>query len=101
MVSPKTAEYLILETPRTQPFIWKRFIDDIFFVLTYGQPELDKFVAYLNNCHDTIKFTLETSCLKINFLDITITKENDGTVLIASTILYDIILLLRLVLYYS
>ena len=61
-----------------QPFIWKRFIDDIFFVWTYGQDELDKFVRYLNSCHDTIKFTLETSCLKINFLDITITKETDG-----------------------
>ena len=41
-----------------QPFIWKRFIDDIIF--------------------ETIKFTLETSCLKINFLDITITKESDS-----------------------
>ena len=77
-------EKFVYSYPR-QPFIWKRFIDDIFFVWTYGQPELDKFVTYLNNCHDTIKFTLETSCLKINFLDITITKENDGTV---STNLY-------------
>ena len=61
-----------------QPLIWKRFIDDIFFVWTYGQDKLDKFVNYLNTCHDTIKFTLEISCLKINFLDITITKETDG-----------------------
>ena len=68
-----------------QPFIWKRFIDDIFFVWTYGQEQLDTFVSYLNNCHDTIKFTLEVSCLKINFLDITITNEKDGTV---STNLY-------------
>ena len=60
-----------------QPFIWKRFIDDIFFVWTYGQHELDKFVNYLNNCHKTIKFTLETSLLKIKFLDITITHESD------------------------
>ena len=63
-----------------QPFIWKRFIDDIFFVLTYGQEELDKFVNYLNHCHETIKFTLETSCLKINFLDITIIKQTDGRI---------------------
>ena len=45
-----------------QPFIWKRFIDDIIFVWTYGQDELDKFVNHLNTCHDTIQFTLETSC---------------------------------------
>ena len=61
-----------------QPLIWKRFIDDIFFVWTYRQDELDKFVNYLNTCHDTIKFTLEISCLKINFLDITITKETNS-----------------------
>ena len=48
-----------------QPLIWKRFIDDIFFVWTYGQDELDKFVNYLNTCHDTIKFTLEISCLTL------------------------------------
>ena len=42
-----------------QPFIWKQFIDDIFFVWTYGLDELDKFVSYLNLCHNTIKFTLE------------------------------------------
>ena len=68
-----------------QPFIWKRFIDDIVFVWTYGHDELDKFVAYLNKCHDSIKFTLEVSCLKINFLDITITNEHGGSV---STNLY-------------
>ena len=70
---------------RLQPFIWKRFIDDIFFVWTYGQTELDNFVDYLNTCHSTIKFTLETSLLKINFLDITITHDSDGSV---STNLY-------------
>ena len=68
-----------------QPFIWKRFIDDIFFVWTYGQNELDNFVEYLNNCHHTIKFTLETSLLKINFLNITITHESDSSI---STNLY-------------
>ena len=70
---------------RLQPFIGKRFIDDIFFVWTYGQQELDNFVHHLNNCHDTIKFTLETSLSRINFLDITITHESDLSV---STNLY-------------
>ena len=70
---------------RLQPFIWKRFIDDIFFAWTYGRDELDNFVSYLNNCHDTIKFTLEVSCLKIDFLDITIIDNSGGLV---STNLY-------------
>ena len=68
-----------------QPLLWKRFIDDIFFIWTYGENELLDFVKYLNNCHTTIKFTLETSLEMVNFLDITTRKNADGTV---STDLY-------------
>ena len=49
-------------TYKLQPLIWKPFIDDIFFIWTYGPDELDEFVEYmyLNKCHKTIKFTIET-----------------------------------------
>ena len=70
---------------KLQPLIWKRFIDDIFFVWTYGPDELDKFVHYLNGCHRTIKFTIETSSKSINFLDTTVKKEENGSL---STTLY-------------
>ena len=70
---------------RLQPLLWKRFIDDIFFIWTYGEKELLHFVKYLNNCHTTIKFTLETSLEIVNFLDIKIKKKADGTI---STDLY-------------
>ena len=46
---------------RLQPLLWKRFIDDIFFIWTHGEDELLTFVQHLNDCHQTIKFTLETS----------------------------------------
>ena len=62
-----------------QPFIWKRFIDNIFFVGTNGQKDLDNFVSNLNNCHDTIKFTLENSFTSINYLDIAITHKSDSS----------------------
>ena len=55
-----------------QPFLWKRFIDDIFIIWTYGPEELSKFVTYLNTVHDTIKFTCEHSSLSVDFLDIKI-----------------------------
>ena len=58
-----------------QHFIWERYIDDIFFLWTYRQEEFVNFASYLNNWHDTIKFTLEVSLLKINFLDITLTNN--------------------------
>ena len=66
---------------RLQPLLWKRFIDDIFFIWTYGEEELTTFVEYLNDCHHTIKFTLETSLETVNFLDIKIIKRVDGTLL--------------------
>ena len=55
-----------------QPFLWKRFIDDILIIWTYGQDELTRFVTYLNSVHETIKFTCETSVKSVDFLDITI-----------------------------
>ena len=67
-------------TYKLKPLIWKRFIDDVFLIWTYGQSELDIFVKYLNNCHDTIKFTAETSTITANFLDVTVNRENDGTI---------------------
>ena len=72
-------------TYKLKPLIWKRFIDDIFFIWTYGQDELDTFVQHLNGCHKTIKFTVESSLNTINFLDITVNKEQDGSL---STTLY-------------
>ena len=61
-----------------KPLIRKRFIDDIFFIWTYGDNKLKDFVTHLNNCHDTIKFTREQSLSTANFLDITISKEDLG-----------------------
>ena len=55
-----------------QPFLWKRFIDDIFIIWTYGPEELTRFVSHLNSVHETIKFTCEHSITSIDFLDITI-----------------------------
>ena len=44
-----------------QPLVWTRFIDDIFFIRSHGQDELDKFIIHLNSVHDTIKFSLGVS----------------------------------------
>ena len=55
-----------------QPLIWLRFIDDIFMIWNHGEQELKKFLEYLNNIHDKIKFTHEFSKESINFLDTTV-----------------------------
>ena len=63
---------------KLKPIIWKWFIDDIFFIWTYGDKELNDFITHLNNCHDTIKFILEKSTEYANFLDITISTDPSG-----------------------
>ncbi|XP_078600510.1 uncharacterized protein LOC144875445 [Branchiostoma floridae x Branchiostoma japonicum] len=62
--------YVYKRTPR--PWIWWRYIDDIFAVWTRSEEELKAFIQDLNEAHRTIKFTVETSKTSINFLDVTV-----------------------------
>ena len=48
--------------------IWFRCIDDIFFIWTASEKELDDFLERLNNFHSNIKVTHEPSKEEINFL---------------------------------
>ena len=63
----------------TQASLWLRYIDDIFLIWEHGQDALDSFLAHLNSCHDTIKFTAEFSQSAVNFLDTTVHINNDGS----------------------
>ena len=62
----------------TQPLLWKRYIDDVFMIWPHGQDSLDQFVDHLNSKHDTIKFTVESSTTQVNFLDVSVTINNEG-----------------------
>ena len=53
-----------------------RFLDDIFLIWTGSKDELDQFVSFINNVHNSIKFTVESSNTKVNFLDTTVYKKN-------------------------
>ena len=56
---------------------WFRFIDDIFFIFTGTLAELEQFFYDLNHTrHNTIRFTMNHSQEKIDFLDTTIRIEN-------------------------
>ena len=54
-----------------------RFIDDIIIFWKGDENELSSFLTYINTVHPTIKFTSEHSS-KIDFLDITISKDIKG-----------------------
>ena len=65
-----------LKTQKLQPFVWFRYIDDVFFIWTHGKEELENFMKELNSFRDHIKFTFESNKESINFLDVNINLSN-------------------------
>ena len=43
-----SSETSFLETQQLQPLVWFRYIDDIFFIWTHGEEELNIFLKSLN-----------------------------------------------------
>ena len=60
--------------------MWRRFIDDIFFIWKGSEEELIEFMEHCNNFHPTIKFTFEynINTRAVNFLDIHIWIDSSG-----------------------
>ena len=68
-----------LKTQAIKPWLWERFIDDIFFIWTDSKENLNKFLKDLNEFHPNLKFTYEKSRKKISFLGLVI-KLTDGKI---------------------
>ena len=67
----------ILNYNKPLPIFFGRLIDDIFFTWKYSEAELLTLYKDLNNYHKTIKFEINYSVEKINFLDVTVyIKDN-------------------------
>jgi hypothetical protein len=64
-----------------KPKIWKRYIDDVFCVFDCSDEDLQTFLKWINQLHDTIKFTLFTSPDGVPFLDTFAMIENGAIVL--------------------
>ena len=69
-------EERMLRAAPCRPWIWWRYIGDIFFVWTRDSGSLDAFFNHINSFHSTIKFTWEHSLHQTHFLDVTIRKDN-------------------------
>ena len=68
----------IFKNPKFTPFLWLRYLDDIFCLWTEVVDKLKGFFSYLNEFHPSIKFTVEYSENQINFLDVVVTKSDSG-----------------------
>ena len=68
-----------------KPLLWLRYIDDIFFVWQGSTESLNKFIDFCNTFADSqgykskIKFTSSYSSKSVNFLDTTVSIEQDGS----------------------
>ena len=61
-----------LESEIVMPWLWLRNIDDIRFMWTEGEDQLEGFLNRLDNFHPNLKFTDEKSKSSLNFLDVSI-----------------------------
>ena len=62
----------LLRKAKFKPYLWWRYIDDIFFLWEHGEEKLKSFIDNINKMHPTIKFTADWSKTSINFLDVTV-----------------------------
>ena len=58
-----------------KPFYYKRFIDDIFLIWHHGESKLLSFIEDFNNAHPGISFSHSYSAISVNFLDVTVTLD--------------------------
>ena len=65
-----------LKTQKLQPFVWFRYIDDVFFIWSHGREELENFMKELNSFCDHINFTFECDKENTNFSDVNINLSN-------------------------
>ena len=65
-------EKSIIKESQYKSYLWRRYIDDIFFLWEHGENKLKSFIDKINKVHPTIKYTAEWSKTSINCLDVTV-----------------------------
>ena len=62
----------IIKESKYKPYLWRRYIDDIFFLWEHGENELKSFIHKINKVHPTIKLTAEWLKNFYQFLNVTV-----------------------------
>ena len=77
---------MLLDWTGLKPILWKRYIDDIFFIWYGTKNELMDFVTFLNSYHPTIKFKCNEfehfnfQTRSVDFLDLSISIDDGGSI---------------------
>ena len=69
-------ESRLLDLAPVKPYLWLRYIDDIFMIWTAGEEQLQEFLQWINQYHNTIKFTWDWSRKNVNYLDVQVINNN-------------------------
>ena len=75
-------ETKFLQSQSLKPFVWFRYIGDIFFIGIHGQDKLEKFLGDLNSFDNNIKFTHKSSKENVTFLDLIVKLSKGRLILI-------------------
>ena len=62
----------MLSEVNLKPWVWWRFLDDVWFIWLHGEDKLQDFFDYVNSYHSTIKYTWEWSKIELSYLDVKI-----------------------------
>jgi len=62
-------ESQLLDLASVKPYLLLRYIDDILMIWTAGEELLQELLQWINQYHDTIKFTWDWSRKNVNYLD--------------------------------
>ena len=62
----------------TKPWVWMKYIDDIFLFWIENEDKLEGFLQRLNSFHPNVKFIHDKSKVSINFLDVTVSNNGEG-----------------------
>ena len=72
-ISKVETEFLIQSS--FQPLVWKRYIDDIFFLWIINRIEIAELIEQANNQQPTVKFTAEVSEMETTFQNTNISES--------------------------
>ena len=65
-----------LQIQRFKPLVLMGFIDDMFFMWTHGEENLQNFMKEPKNFKSNLKFTFECNRNSANFLDLNVKLNN-------------------------
>ena len=65
-------EKYLLDNCTDKPFLYLRYVDDIFAIWQHGEHKLEQFHAYVNSIHPNINLTLRLSATNIPYIDVSV-----------------------------